>query len=117
MRRGHKLVSPTGLEMPAGLDASGVPCEGFGHAGGPLETIARVAQPPSGLALTSMIASVEAVAVKGEAEWLMWGCVADRPVLFATDSGTAAEMASALRLGEHATAILDPSQLLLQRLD
>jgi hypothetical protein len=144
MRRGHKLVHPTGLEMPVGLDASGVPCEGFGcpdpsiesivHVGGPLEslvhvgapvarasapleTVARVPQPPTGLPPTSKIAFVEGVAAEGEEAWLMWACMGDRPVLFSTDAGTAAEMAAALRDGDHATAILEPSQLLLERLD
>jgi len=117
MRHGHKVVRSTGLEMPADLDASGVPCEGFGHVGPGLEKVAHVPHPPSGIAPSAVIASVEDVALEGEAEWLLWGSIADRPVLFAISAGAAAEMVGALRAGEHATAIIEPQQLLLERLD
>ena len=103
--------------MPAGLDASGVPCVGFGCAGPALETVAHVSRPPSGIAPSAVIALVEDVALEGEAEWLLWGSIADRPVLFAIGAGAAAEMIGALRAGEHATAIVEPQQLLLERLD
>ena len=118
MSRGHKLVvHSAGLEMPAGLDPSGVPYEGYGYFGPALERVAHVSRPPSGIAPSAVIASVEDVALEGDAEWLLWGSVADRPVLFAVGAGAAAEMARALRAGDHATAIVEPQQLLLERLD
>ena len=117
MRHSHKLVRSTGLEMPAGLDPSGVPCEGFGRSGVGLETVANVSRPPSGIAPSALIALVEELALEGESEWLLWGSVADRPILFRIGAGAAAEMVSALRSGGHATAIVEPHQLLLERLD
>jgi hypothetical protein len=53
----------------------------------------------------------------GADTWLVWGCAGDRPVLFAVEAGAAAEMLNALRSGEVATAIVEPGQLLLERLD
>jgi hypothetical protein len=47
----------------------------------------------------------------------VWGCTGDRPVLFAVDAEAAAEMMNALTAGEVATAIVEPGQLLLERLD
>jgi hypothetical protein len=103
--------------MPVGLDASGVPCEGFGCPEVGVESVANVPHPPSGIAPTALIASVEDVALDGESEWFLWGSIADRPVLFRVGAGAAAEMVSALRSGEHATAIVEPHQVLLERLD
>ncbi len=64
-----------------------------------------------------MIASVQEVAERREADWLIWGCVDDRPILFDVEAGAAAEMMAAIARGEAATAIIEPWQLVLERLD
>lgn len=55
--------------------------------------------------------------MKGDGDWLVWGCVGGRPVMFAVEAGAAAEMMHAVTAGEMATAIIEPWQVLLERLD
>ncbi len=118
MQRGHKLSHPSALEMPGGFDPSGIPCVDSG----PTEARAasshrRHPRALPGLSPTSVIASVEDVAAKGEGDWLIWGSVDNRPVLFAVEAGAAAEMMDSVTTGEKATAIIEPWQLVLERLD
>ncbi len=118
MQRGHKPARASALDMPEGFDPSGVPCVDPGHArtrAAPVHR--RHPQPLPGLAATSTLASVEEVAERGEGEWLIWGTVGACPVLFAVEAGSAAEMMHAVAAGETATAIIEPRQLLLERLD
>jgi hypothetical protein len=70
-----------------------------------------------GLAATSRIASVEEIVPQETGDWLAWGCVEGRPVLFSLQWGVAAEMMEALAAGESATAIVEPWQLVVERLD
>jgi hypothetical protein len=124
MRHGHSVKEPTGLEMPDGFDPCGTPCaeltlsherrSGAHRAHAPRRRRHHVVP---GLAPTSLIASVAEVAVRGEADWLIWGCAGGRPVLFDVEAGAAEEMMDALARGEAATAIVEPSQLMLERLD
>ncbi len=118
MQRGHKLTRPSGLDRPVRLDPSGMP---FVESG-PTRTRAASARrrnPRSlpGLSPTSLIASVESVATTDGGGWLIWGCVDDRPVLFAVDAGAAAEMMGSVTAGGTATAIIEPWQLVLEQLD
>ena len=115
MQRGHKTTHPTSLEMPARFDPSGIPCVDSGHPH--TRTHRRLARPLPGLAPTSVIATVEDVAERGEANWLIWGCVGNRPVLFCVAAAGAAEMMHSVAAGEAATAIIEPWQLVLERLD
>jgi len=55
--------------------------------------------------------------VKDDRDWYIWGAVSDRPVLFAVEAGAAAEMMGSVAKGEMATAIIEPWQLVLERLD
>ena len=50
-------------------------------------------------------------------EWLAWGCVDGRPVMFAVEAGAGAEMAHAVALGDFPTAIVEPGQVVLEPLD
>jgi hypothetical protein len=118
MQRGHKLPHPSALDRPEPFDPAGIPCAKSGR------TQARAASSHRrhprllpGLSPTSLIASVEEVAAKDERDWLVWGCVGDRPVLFAVEAGAAAEMMHSVSTGEMATAIIEPWQLMLERLD
>jgi hypothetical protein len=118
MQRGHKITHLPSLEMPARFDPSGIPCVDSG----PAHTRAtsrhrRHPHPLPGLAPTSVIATVEEVAERGEASWLIWGSVDNRPVLFSVAVPAAAEMIASVAAGEMATAIIEPGQLLLERLD
>jgi hypothetical protein len=118
MARGHRLTQSAALELPDGFDPCGVPCVDAGrHPRRGTAAHRRPHRSLPGLAPTSVIASVEAVAAQGEREWLVWGSVAERPVLVAIEAGTAAEMLHAVAAGETATAIVEPWQVMLERLD
>ena len=83
MQRGHKITHLPSLEMPARFDPSGIPCVDSGHAHTrATSSHRRHPRPLPGLAPTSVIATVEEVAERGEANWLIWGSVGNRPVLF-----------------------------------
>ena len=120
MQRVHRLTEPTALEMPNGFDGSGVPCA---DAGGPARgsTRRRHRQSLPGLSPTSLIVSVEAVASQGDEEgngdWLVWGTVGNRLIMFAVEPGAGAEMMHAVAAGETATAIVEPWQMVVERLD
>ena len=120
MQRGHKLSHPSALEMPEGFDPSGIPCVDSGHPRTrPAHPHRRHARSLPGLPPASVIAYVQEVAVGAEAsgERLIWGCIGDRPALLAVEAGAAAEMMHALTAGETPTAIIEPWQLVLERLD
>lgn len=118
MHRSHKITHLPSLEMPARFDPSGIPCIDSGHAHSrATSSHRRHPRALPGLAPKSVIATVEAVAEQGEANWLIWGSVDDRPVLFSVASTAAAEMMASVAAGEMATAIIEPSQLMLERLD
>ena len=120
MQRVHRLTEPTALEMPNGFDGSGVPCA---DAAGPARKSARRRHRHAlpGLAPTSLIVSVEAVAAQGDEEgigdWLVWGTAGNRLIMFTVEPGAGAEMMHAVAVGETATAIVEPWQLVLERLD
>jgi hypothetical protein len=118
MQRGHKLTHPSALDMPERFDPCGIPCADSGHAH-TRATSSRRRHPRSlpGLSPTALIASVEEVAAKGSGDWFIWGSVGDRPVLFAVEAGAAAEMMDSVTTGGIATAIIEPWQLVLERLD
>jgi hypothetical protein len=116
MHRGHKVAHPAGLEMPEGLDPSGVPCLDAAKTR-KARSHRRHARPLPGLAPATLIASVEDVAAKGDADWLVWGSVGTCPVLFAAEAGVAAEMMDTVIAGDIATAIIEPWQVVLERLD
>jgi hypothetical protein len=118
MQRGHKLADPAALGLPEGFDPCGVPCLDHGRTRRRAASSHRRQHDSlPGLAPTSLIASVEGVATEGEADWLIWGSADDRPVLFDVEAGAAAEMMSSVARGETATAIIEPWQLVLERLD
>ena len=118
MQRGHKLMHPSALEMPEGFDPSGIPCvDTRGADARPPAPRRRHARVLPGLPPTSFIASVEAVAETADERWLMWGSVGDRPVLFAVEAAAAGEMLHSVTAGDAATAIIEPWQLVLERLD
>jgi hypothetical protein len=106
------------MEMPARFDPSGIPCvdSGQGH-GRATSTHRRHGRPLPGLAPTAVIATVEDVAEQGEANWLIWGSVGNQPVLFRVAAAGATEMMDSVATGEMATAIIEPWQLVLERLD
>lgn len=116
MQRGHKLSHPSALEMPEGFDASGIPCVDSGR-GRVASSRRRAARLIPGLHPTSMIASVEEVATDGCDHWLVWGSVGRCPVLFSVEATAGAEMRASLAAGETATAIIEPWQLVVERLD
>jgi hypothetical protein len=117
MARGHRITDPAALELPDGFDPCGVPCVDGGRPSRRGAAHRRQHRSLPGLAPTSVIASVEAVASEGEREWLVWGSVAERPVLFSIEAGAATEMWHAVQAGEIATAIVEPWQVMLERLD
>ena len=119
MQRGHKIEHAPALDMPDRFDPSGVPYLDPGHARPRATTAHRRHHPHAlpGLHPTSVIASVEEVAAQGEGEWLIWGSVGNRPVLFAVQPRVAAEMLESLAAGETPTAIIEPWQLVGERLD
>jgi hypothetical protein len=118
MQRGHRITHLPSLEMPARFDPSGVPCVDSGDAQ-LRATSSRRRHPRSlpGLAPTSILATVEAVAEHGASNWLIWGSDGDRPVMFTVAASAAAEMMASIASGEMATAIIEPWQLVLERLD
>ena len=119
MQRGHKTTHHLqSLEMPARFDPSGIPCVDAGQAHTrATSSHRRRARPLAGLAPTAVIATVEEVAEQGEADWLIWGDVGNRPVLFTVAVAAAGEMMDSVAAGEMATAIIEPWQLVLERLD
>ena len=117
MQRGHTLTHPSALEMPEGFDPSGIPCIDSGGTRRRAASHRRHPRQLPGLHPTSFIASVEDVAAQAGDQWLVWGSVGDRPVLFAVEAGAAAEMMDSVAAGETATAIVEPCQLVLERLD
>ncbi len=119
MNRGHKIAHLPSLEMPDRFDPSGIPCVDSGHHPHRRTTPShrRHVRPLPGLAARSVIATVEGVAQQSEASWLIWGSVEDRPVLFTVAAPAGVEMMASLTEGEMATAIIEPWQLVLERLD
>jgi hypothetical protein len=117
MQRGQTLTHPSALEMPEGFDPSGIPCIDSASTRRRAASHRRHARLLPGLHPTSFIASVEALASEAGDQWLLWGSVGDRPVMFAVDAGAAAEMMRSLAAGELATAIIEPWQMVLERLD
>ena len=118
MHRGHKITHLPSMEMPDRSDPSGIPYVDSGHGRGrSASSPRRHARALPGLAPTSLIATVEAVAERGEASWLIWGSADNRPVLFRVAAAGAAEMMDSVGAGEMATAIIEPWQLVLERLD
>jgi hypothetical protein len=119
MQRGHKTthhLQP--LELPARFDPSGIPCVDSGDAyTRATSSHRRHPRPLPGLAPTSILATVEAVAEQGEANWLIWGSAGERPVMFTVAAAAATEMMDSVASGEIATAIIEPWQLVLERLD
>jgi hypothetical protein len=118
MQRGHKITHLPSLEMPARFDPCGIPCVDSGQAHTrAASSHRRHPRPLPGLAPKSVIATVEEVAGQGEANWLVWGSVGNRPVLFTVAAAAAAEMMDSVAAGEMTTAIIEPWQLMLERLD
>ena len=117
MQRGHKITHLPSLEMPARFDPSGIPCVDSGRLTRARVSHRRHPRALPGLAPKSVIATVEEVAERGEANWLIWGSVGDRPVLFCVAAAGAAEMMDSVAAGEMTTAIIEPWQLMLERLD
>ncbi|HEY6058502.1 MAG TPA: hypothetical protein VIV06_10745 [Candidatus Limnocylindrales bacterium] len=118
MKHGHKLSHPAALEMPAGFDPSGIPCADTEYVESPVEPISSSTRPAlPGISETSYIASVEEVVPQECGDWLVWGSVGSRPVLFSLDASSATEMMSSVHAGEAPTAIIEPWQLVLERLD
>ena len=118
MQRGHKIAHLPSLEMPARFDPCGIPCLDSGHAHTrATSSHRRHARPLPGLAPTSVIATVEEVAEQGEVNWLIWGSAGNRPVLFSVAAAAATEMMDSVAAGEMTTAIIEPWQLMLERLD
>ncbi len=117
MSRGYKPSHPSTLEMPEGFDSSGVP--GVESFRVPVRPAAHRRHHRSlpGLAPAAIIATAEEVAERGDDTWLIWGNAGNRPLLFAVPTARAAEMMDTVAAGETATAIVEPWQVLLERLD
>ena len=117
MQRGQRLQDRAALELPAGFDPSGIPCVGevLGRTG----STHRRRQPHgiAGLQPMARTATVMEVVPREIGDWLAWGCVDGRPVMFAVEPGAGAEMAHAVTLGELPTAIVEPYQVVLEQLD
>ncbi len=116
MPRGQHLTHPDALDMPEGFDPSGIPQYVFGRTEAPLCASHRPGTLP-GLAPASAIATVETLEAQADGRWLAWGSLGDRPVLFSVEESAAAEMADSLARGELTTAIVEPAQILVERLD
>lgn len=121
MQRGHHkgtVPHSSVLELPEGFDPSGIPSLDAGYAESPLLRSHRAGQGSlPGLAPAARIATVHDVASEGTPDWLLWGCVEGRPMLFSVEAAAAAEMIRTVRRGEEATAIVEPGQVLVERLD
>ncbi len=117
MQRGHKLTHRPAPDMPVGFDPPGIPCVAASPRTGAAASNRRHPRRLAGLSSTSLIASVEEVAAEADGEWLVWGSVGSRPVLFAVEAGAAAEMMGSVVRGDTATAIVEPWQMMLERLD
>ncbi len=117
MQRGHKLTHPAALDMPEGFDPCGVPCADVDQPRTRPASHRRHPRPLPGLPARSLIASVESVETAGEHDWLLWGCAGGRPILFMVGAERAAEMMESVAAGQMTTAIVEPSQLVLERLD
>ncbi|HZL15313.1 MAG TPA: hypothetical protein VFC97_04350 [Verrucomicrobiae bacterium] len=117
MQRGHKLAQPASFDIATQV-APERPCVDPGRALVPAApSHRRPARSLPGLSPTSLIASVEEVAAADGADWLIWGNVGDRPVLFALEASAAAEMMGSMATHGTATAIVEPWQVMLERLD
>jgi hypothetical protein len=117
MQRGHKLAQPASFDIPERLAPEG-PCVDPGRAAVPaVPSHRRPARSLPGLSPTSLIALVEEVAASDGADWLIWGAVGDRPVLFALEASAAAEMTGSMAAHGTATAIVEPWQVILEPLD
>jgi hypothetical protein len=117
MQRGHKLAQPASFDIATQVAPEG-PCVDPGRASVPAApSHRRPARSLPGLSPTSLIASVEEVAAADGGDWLIWGAVGDRPVLFALEASAAAEMMGSMATHETATAIVEPWQVMLERLD
>ena len=119
MQRAHKLAQPASFDIPERLAPEG-PCADPARAtvpAAPSHRPRRHARSLPGLSPTSLIASVEEVAAADGPDWLIWGNVGDRPVLFALEAGAAAEMMGSRAAHGTATAIVEPWQVMLERLD
>jgi hypothetical protein len=113
-----KVTHLPSLEMPARFDPSGIPCVDSGRARTRASSShRRHARPLPGLAPKSVIATVEDVAERGDANWLIWGSVGNRPVLFTVAAAAASEMLESVAAGEMTTAIIEPWQVMLEPLD
>ncbi len=117
MQRGHQVANRPALEMPPGFDPSGIPCVGAVAGRSASAARRRRSHPLPGLPPTIHVASVMEVIPREAGDWLVWGCVDARPMLFAVEPASAAEMAHAVAAGEHPTAIVEPAQVLLEPLD
>ena len=118
MQRGHRITQEPSLELPARFDPSGIPCVDSGHGHSRAHGAhRRQARSLPGLAPKSVIATVETVAERGDANWLVWGTDGDRPVLFTVAAAAAAEMLDSVAAGDMTTAIVEPWQVMLERLD
>jgi len=117
MQRGHKLAQPASFDIPERLAPAG-PCVDAGPSkASAAPSHGRPSRSLPGLAPTSLIASVEEVAAADGDDWLVWGSVGDRPVLFALEASAAAEMIGSMTAHGKATAIVEPWQVMLERLD
>ncbi len=117
MQRGHKLAQPTSFDLPERLAPDGSSVDP-GRATAPAAAShRRPAGSIPGLSSTALIASAEEVAAADGVEWLIWGNVDDRPVLFALEASAAAEMMGSVATHGTATAIVEPWQVMLERLD
>ncbi len=116
MQRAQKLAQPSPLDIPGQITPAGPCCEPAHVQAAPASAHRRSRSLP-GLAPTSLIASVEEVAATDGADWLIWGNVGDRPVLFALEASAAAELMGSMATHGTATAIIEPWQVMLERLD
>ncbi len=117
MRHGHRALDRPALELPGGFDPSGVPCVDVDAGRRSTARHRRPAHGLPGLPPTSRIATVMEVVPQEVGDWLVWGCVEGRPLMFTVEAVAAAEMAHALAAGEAPTAIVEPGQVVLEPLD
>ena len=117
MQRGHKLAQPTSFDIPERLAPAGPCVDPDRTQARTASSRRRPARSLAGLSPTSLIASVEEVAAADGADWLIWGNVGERPVLFALEASAAAEIMSSAVTHGMATAIIEPWQVMLELLD